>query len=108
MTIYSPSYNGNHTLKQYKRMKKDLMNICVRVLNETEIYIYIDFLYDKEIEHYFNEVFSFTAISLGARFVIISEDKKKLRKIKKILKEHMFVLGTIKMRKGKYYVKINA
>lgn len=108
MHIYSPSYNGNHNLKQYVKMVLDLEELMLEIGTAKEIYVNMDFLHDKEIDHYFNKVFAHVAILLGIRFVVISKDKKKLRKIKKILKEHMFVLGTIKMRKGKYYVKINA
>ena len=110
MNIYSPSYNGNHTLKQYIEMGLDLTDKIIFANQKESLFIDIDFLHDKEIEHYFDTIFYKSLLNHNHNcFVDIyiqSAQKKKIRKIKKILKKYLFDIRVIKMRKGKYNIKV--
>jgi len=100
--IFSPAYFGKHNYAQYELMKQNLQEI----LNKENVIIDTDFIQPEEVRSYFFEIFGIEFIKHHKRVLLQSDSRRRLRRIRKMLKQLVIQTGVVFMEKGRYRMRV--
>ena len=105
--IYAPAFYGDHTYSGYSEFKQEVKNILC-----DQLVIDIDFLFDKEIFPFVNDIFApsyldFYKSNFCPPYVhICSRDVKRVRYVRRILRRHVLEFKRIIKANKKYYLGV--
>ena len=106
--IYGPCYHGQHTYIKYAELRDEILKACQ---NNPKVELFMDFLHDEEIMHYFLNIFSHLLIvnpkkpGVITHVKIYAKTRKRLRKARKQLRKLIIPFGEIRKEKGHYYIE---
>lgn len=102
--IIAPSFNGKHNTTQYGKLYEELREF----FKNENLKLDCDFLhFEEELIFYFDHIFikAYYTFNCNKKIVFRSNDRRVLRRVRKILKKILVISTPIKMSNYKYYIE---
>lgn len=102
--ILAPTYQGQHNYAKYEAIKTEIRNF----LTHSETILDLDFLHNEEIRPYLFEIFGPEFVQHDNKTITLqSNNRRRLRNARKILKQLALRTYDIFMFTGKYRMKVS-